>query len=99
MGATTMPRPQKPIAWPRFSGGKASNKIACESGCSPPPQAPCTIRKKIRKPSVGAKPHRKDAAVKPTTEAVNRRLRPNLLRSEEHTSELQSLRHLVCRLL
>src|SRR5258705_11457460 len=25
--------------------------------------------------------------------------RPLLLRSEEHTSELQSLRHLVCRLL
>src|SRR5262245_63320938 len=25
--------------------------------------------------------------------------RPGLVRSEEHTSELQSLRHLVCRLL
>src|SRR5258705_6795051 len=25
--------------------------------------------------------------------------RPNFVRSEEHTSELQSLRHLVCRLL
>src|ERR1035438_1153685 len=27
------------------------------------------------------------------------RLKRSLLRSEEHTSELQSLRHLVCRLL
>src|SRR5437899_12723126 len=27
------------------------------------------------------------------------RMAPNNLRSEEHTSELQSLRHLVCRLL
>src|ERR1035441_11051190 len=28
-----------------------------------------------------------------------RTMRPNTTRSEEHTSELQSLRHLVCRLL
>src|SRR5947199_9973754 len=28
-----------------------------------------------------------------------RRSRPSAARSEEHTSELQSLRHLVCRLL
>src|ERR1035438_2583509 len=31
--------------------------------------------------------------------ARRRRVRPRLSRSEEHTSELQSLRHLVCRLL
>src|SRR5438045_9729275 len=30
---------------------------------------------------------------------VAARLAPRVLRSEEHTSELQSLRHLVCRLL
>src|SRR5205814_8447217 len=30
--------------------------------------------------------------------AVLRRIRAGPLRSEEHTSELQSLRHLVCRL-
>src|ERR1035438_10785636 len=30
---------------------------------------------------------------------ANRRLLPGVRRSEEHTSELQSLRHLVCRLL
>src|SRR5438045_4467626 len=31
--------------------------------------------------------------------AVHREQRPPAVRSEEHTSELQSLRHLVCRLL
>src|SRR5262245_63505513 len=31
--------------------------------------------------------------------AGSRRCRPTARRSEEHTSELQSLRHLVCRLL
>src|SRR5471030_3558772 len=31
--------------------------------------------------------------------AVPHQVRPEPLRSEEHTSELQSLRHLVCRLL
>src|SRR5205814_10662131 len=38
-----------------------------------------------------------------TTDAVHNAIRSNIhespLRSEEHTSELQSLRHLVCRLL
>src|SRR5262245_10392339 len=30
---------------------------------------------------------------------LSRRIRQRIMRSEEHTSELQSLRHLVCRLL
>src|SRR5205814_3940867 len=33
------------------------------------------------------------------TRQADRAVRPDLVRSEEHTSELQSLRHLVCRLL
>src|SRR5437899_9902381 len=46
----------------------------------------------------GERQHRKGHSSAPL------RLRPNVLfgagvRSEEHTSELQSLRHLVCRLL
>src|SRR5947199_794822 len=40
--------------------------------------------------------HRYDG-VNPRTELT--RLRGSVQRSEEHTSELQSLRHLVCRLL
>src|ERR1039458_10631221 len=34
-----------------------------------------------------------------STSCLNSRPRPKARRSEEHTSELQSLRHLVCRLL
>src|SRR5262245_31526056 len=34
-----------------------------------------------------------------TAKALGLQVPPALLRSEEHTSELQSLRHLVCRLL
>src|ERR1039458_5599716 len=39
------------------------------------------------------------ARVRPTCEAAIRVPWPEAARSEEHTSELQSLRHLVCRLL
>src|SRR5262245_52403740 len=48
--------------------------------------------------SSGAAPHRRDRRVAAAeTRARSARRRAN--RSEEHTSELQSLRHLVCRLL
>src|ERR1035438_10698735 len=40
-----------------------------------------------------------DSAVMVVERACWRRLRLTMSRSEEHTSELQSLRHLVCRLL
>src|SRR5262252_8394152 len=39
-------------------------------------------RKKISEPSVGANPHRNDAPVKPTTESISRRFRPNVLASQ-----------------
>src|SRR5436853_3811455 len=39
------------------------------------------------------------AAAAPTNAATRVKLDDGALRSEEHTSELQSLRHLVCRLL
>src|SRR5581483_11676910 len=81
MGATTMPSAQKAIACPRFSGGKASSRIAWERGCKPPPQAPWIIRKKIRKPRLGANPQKNDAVVNPMTEESNNRLRPKLLAS------------------
>src|SRR5690625_6120194 len=35
----------------------------------------------------------------PATDEQRRPLKPRILRSEEHTSELQSRGHLVCRLL
>src|SRR3954468_19738154 len=40
------------------------------------------MRKKISEPSVGARPQRNDAAVKPTTESISRFLRPNMLASQ-----------------
>src|ERR1035441_3888919 len=43
--------------------------------------------------------HLKRFASRCTNGAGGRRLEIAVLRSEEHTSELQSLRHLVCRLL
>src|SRR5262252_10351004 len=39
------------------------------------------MRKKISEPSVGANPHKNDAPVKPTTDSISRRLRPNALAS------------------
>src|SRR5205814_10526522 len=36
---------------------------------------------------------------RPSTARLTKRSTPSTSRSEEHTSELQSLRHLVCRLL
>src|SRR5579862_9529700 len=40
------------------------------------------MRKKISDPSVGARPHKNDAAVNPTTEIISRFLRPNTLASQ-----------------
>src|SRR4051795_7518604 len=40
------------------------------------------MRKKISEPSVGARPHRNDAAVNPTTDSISRFLRPNMLASQ-----------------
>src|SRR5258707_13885134 len=40
------------------------------------------MRKKISEPSVGARPHRNDAAVKPITDSISRFLRPNMLASQ-----------------
>src|SRR5262245_58995896 len=77
-----MPRPQKPMALPRSCGGNASSSTACESGCSAPPVAPCSTRNRISIGSVGARPHRNDAAVKPTTDSISRRFRPNVAASQ-----------------
>src|SRR6267143_3817168 len=81
-GATTTPKPHTANAWPCLAGGKDSNKIACESGCSAPPPAPCKIRATINTPRVGAMPHKTEAAVKITTHARKNRLRPK--KDENH---------------
>ena len=82
MGATTMPRPQKPIALPRCSGGNVSSSTACDSGCRTPPLVPWMTRKRIRKGRLGATPQSSDAAVKPATDAISSRLRPNWWESQ-----------------
>ena len=45
-GATTTATPNSAKAWPRFSGGKASAKIDCDTGTMPPPAKPCRMRNK-----------------------------------------------------
>jgi len=70
------------MALPRSFGAKASSSTACDSGTSAPPVAPWTMRKKMSAPSVGARPHKKEAAVKPTTDSISRFLRPNTLASQ-----------------
>src|SRR6266436_7769056 len=40
------------------------------------------MRKTIKDPRLGARPQRNDAAVKPTTDAINRFLRPKMLASQ-----------------
>src|SRR5262249_14035249 len=76
-----MPSAQNPIALPRSFGANDSSRTACESGCRQPPVAPWRMRNTIRRASVGARPHRKEEAVKPTTDSISRRLRPNMLAS------------------
>jgi hypothetical protein len=56
------------MACPRFSTGKLSSKIACETGCKPPPAAPCTTRATISITRLLAAPHHMDASVNRPTE-------------------------------
>ena len=43
-GATTTATPNRAKAWPRFSGGKESARIDCETGTMPPPARPWKMR-------------------------------------------------------
>src|SRR3954462_8749143 len=49
------------------------------------------MRKKISEPSVGARPHRNDAAVKPTTDSIRRFLRPKTLASHPVIGRMMAL--------
>jgi hypothetical protein len=66
---------------PRFSGGKLSNRMACDIGWSAPPAAPCKIRERINRSRLSAAPHRADAAVKSAMQIVRNRLRPKRIPS------------------
>ena len=91
MGATTMPSPQKPMALPRSSGGKASSSTACDSGCSAPPVMPWMIRKSTSISRLGASPQRNDETVKPATDVMSRRLRPKWLASQPARGRMMAL--------
>src|SRR6185295_515422 len=53
--------------------------------------APWMTRKRISVPSVGARPHRNDAAVKPTTDSISRFLRPKTLASQPVIGRMMAL--------
>ena len=91
IGATTMPRPQNPIALPRSWGGKASRSTACDSGCSAPPVMPWMTRKSTSISRFGARPQRKDAIVKPVTDAISSRLRPKWFASHPARGRMMAL--------
>src|SRR2546422_7024152 len=90
-----------PRAWPRCSGGKLFVRMAGEFANSIAAAMACRARKRITKVASGARQQRPDAAANPARPETNQVLWPRRSprRSEEHTSELQSRLHLVCRLL
>src|SRR3984893_12059320 len=66
-GASTTARPYTAKAMPRLAGGNVSARMACSLGCSPPPPAPCSTRKKISDPNEGARPQRHELIVNSAT--------------------------------
>src|SRR5437899_4165592 len=50
--------------------------MACAIGCSPPPPAPCSTRKKRRSPRLGAIPQSKKLTVKIPKQDMKNRFRP-----------------------
>ena len=86
-----MPSAQKAIAWPRFSGGNDSIRMACDNGCRPPPHAPCITRQAMRKGRLGARPQKNDAMVNPLTENSSRRFRPKRPASQPVMGKIMAL--------
>ena len=75
-GARTTPRPKAAIDIERFSTGKLSSRMDCESGCNAPPPAPCKILASRITPSEGAAPQKNEAMVNRITQTSKNRLRP-----------------------
>ena len=63
------PTPKSAMAMPASSGGNASNSTAWDTVMSAPPPIPCTMRQKMRSPSVCDAPQT-------TVAAVNTRIEP-----------------------
>ena len=77
-----MPAPQIAIAWPTFSRGLMSSSTACDSGTSAAPKMPCNSRAATMPTSEVASPQSAEATVKPITEMMNTRLRPQCPQSQ-----------------
>ena len=60
----------------RFSMGKLSSRMDCESGCNAPPPAPCRTRASRITASDGAAPQKNEEMVKRMTQVSKKRLRP-----------------------
>src|ERR1700728_2551278 len=65
------------MAMPCFSRGKLSTKMACDTGCIPPPPAPGIKRNSTSIGSEGASPHSSELNVKMITHPIKNLLRPN----------------------
>src|SRR5580704_2442431 len=74
--------PYRANAKPRWCGGKVSARIACAIGCSPPPPAPWSTRKRRRKPRLGAKPQSRELTVKIPKQVMKKRFRPKVLANQ-----------------
>ena len=68
---------QIPIALPRSGPSNVCVSKASEPGTSNAPAAPWTTRNAISVSMFGAKPHKMDAAPKPTSPMTKKRRRPN----------------------
>src|SRR5271154_154208 len=83
--------PYRANARPRCCGGNVSARIACAIGCSPPPPAPCSTRKKRRNPRLGAIPQRKELTVKIPRQVIKKRFRPNVPASQPLIGRMMAL--------
>ena len=64
-------------AWPCFSFGKASSRMAWLKGTSGAPQMPCASRKITMLSRFHERPHSAEEITKPTMEKIKRRRRPS----------------------
>src|SRR6185503_468927 len=78
VGAMTVVMPNSANASPRFSGGNVSARIACAMGCNPPPPAPCSTRKRMIAPRLGAAPQRRELRVKIARQIMKNCFRPKI---------------------
>ena len=75
-GATIVVMAQTDRAVPDFVFGKLEISSDCDNGIIGPATAPCSTRKQMSNPIVGASAHRKEAATNRAIEQVNRRTCP-----------------------